>query len=376
MSTTPQGPWQQPPRQGAWPPPQGQWPQQAPPPAQWSRSSLPPPHASGEYQPQPQWQQPAYPHPPPPKSRSGAGMTLLLIVVGAIVVIAGASFLSGTLEFLGSRTPVVPVVTEPPVEPIPVPEPDPDPAPEPQTPAGLKPGLPPAQWPELPAPDSSDPSWMILQQSPLYGVDVPTLEGCPAPELAGSMDDLERLATAQMACIQAAWEPALASLGFSTADIPVYLYSGSGVDTPCGWVEAPALYCSVQGGAIYFGEETLDGASWQELGVKDMAGHEYGHHLQAQAGMFQAEWEIDGGNESARRLELQASCFGYAMIGQDTSYEMTPELFGSIEPYLRAVIEDGIHGSKDSLAYWGLRGLYSTSLGNCNTWTVSGDEVD
>ena len=73
---------------------------------------------------------------------------------------------------------------------------------------------------------------------------------------------------------------------------------------------------------------------------------------------------------------LQASCFGYAMIGQDTSYEMTPELFGSIEPYLRAVIEDGIHGSKDSLAYWGLRGLYSTSLGNCNTWTVSGDEVD
>ena len=118
----------------------------------------------------------------------------------------------------------------------------------------------------------------------------------------------------------------------------------------------------LRGGAIYIGEGTLNGSAWHDFAVKDMTGHEYVHHLQAISGMFEAEYRLNQGNEGIRRSELQATCGGFAMIANDDSFTMTPEIYETFEPFLRAVIEDGIHGSKDSVAYWGLRGLHSSLL--------------
>ena len=339
----------------------------------------------------PQWGSPQFPPQPPKKKPGGLGALLtLFLTVGAVVVGFGA--LSGALESLNSPEPPLPPPPPtvqpqtPSAEPTPSPEPttvqptpDPVATPEPAvTPAAGEPvaGLPPREWPEIPPPNSDDPHWVTLQQSVLYTGRIPALDGCPSPGFASTMAELEEQATAQMICIQAAWKPVLAELGLRTHDIPVYFFEGREVDTPCGRVSAPALYCSLQGGAIYFGETTINGSAWHPFGVKDMAGHEYGHHLQAESGFFEAEWYVGGGNENARRSELQATCMGYAMMAHDSSFEMNDSVYSSFEPYLRSVVEDGIHGSPDSLAYWGIRGLYSTHLANCNTWTSPSEDVD
>ena len=319
---------------------------------------------------------------PPRRSRGGAGVVLLvLLVLGGVGLIVAAA-LFGALVGMTSRDPQI-VLPDPPPS---VPEPTVAQDSAPPTPAASEPvtpsvqpeplGLPARDWPPLPGPNSTHPDWITLQQSALYGPALPTLDGCPTPAAVFSLEELEGAARAQMACLQEAWKPTLASLGYSTEDIPVFFYAGDRVETPCGEVVAPALYCSAQGGAIYFGETTLNGASWHDFGVKDMAGHEYGHHLQSEAGMFMAEYNVGGDNESARRLELQATCFSYAMMAHDRSFEMTREVYDSFEPYLRAVIEDGIHGSQDSVATWGMRGLYSATLANCNTWTAEPSDVD
>ena len=66
----------------------------------------------------------------------------------------------------------------------------------------------------------------------------------------------------------------------------------------------------------------------------------------------------------------------YAQIARDDSVDLTREAFDAIEPYLRATVDDGVHGSPDSVAYWGLRGLYADDLGECNTWVVPAAEVE
>lgn len=310
------------------------------------------------------------PHEPPRRDRSGLVVFLALLFVLGGVLFAAAALGRSTLDGAAPEPPVFPTESATPELPLP------EDSAEPTVAASDRPGLPPREWPALPAPNATNPDWVTLQRNALYPVQVPPLTSCPTPATVRTLRELEAGALAQMDCIQAAWRPVLARLGFRTTEVPVYFYRGDRVDTPCGEVSAPALYCSAQGGAIYFGEATLNGASWHEFGVKDMAGHEYGHHLQAEAGMFVAEYNVGGTYESARRMELQATCVSYAMLARDDSFEMTEEVYASFEPYLRSVVEDGIHGSRDSVAYWGLRGLYSDTLGNCNTWTVPAEDVD
>ena len=311
------------------------------------------------------------PPPPPPRRSGGAGVVLLvLLILGGVGLFAAAAVFGAVADLASPDPPAV-------VQPEPSPPDDEPTAPPAESPAPVEqPGLPAMEWPPLPGPTSTDPDWVTLQQSPLYASAIPQPSGCPPPGIVLTLAELESAAQAQMDCLQAAWKPVLARLGYSTQDIPVYFFAGDRVETPCGEVYAPALYCSAQGGAVYFGETTLNGASWHDFGVKDMAGHEYGHHLQSEAGMFIAEYAVGADDESARRLELQATCFAYAMIAHDPSFTMTRGVYDSFEPYLRAVIEDGIHGSRDSVATWGMRGLYSATLGNCNTWTAAPADVD
>lgn len=302
-------------------------------------------------------------------------MVLFLVFSLVVVGIMGAT----ALRALRAEQPTAQIVPSATVSPSTSSVP---PGPVEETPEGGGPatrepeGLPQRTWDELPAPNSTDPNWLTLQDSVLYPVEVPRIEGCPAPERAANMTDLERLATAQVDCLQTAYRPVLERLGLPSNEIPVYFYQGSSVDTPCGHISAPALYCSSQGGAIYFGEDALNGAAWVDFGTKDVAGHEYGHHLQAMAGLFDAENAVGADNETVRRLELQATCWGYAAIAHDTSVTIGQGSVDEFESFLRSVVEDGVHGSKESNAYWGIRGLYSRTLGNCNTWTVAPERVD
>ena len=297
----------------------------------------------------------------------GVGLVVGALAAALLVALLAASLLGSLLTRLQPR-PADPGVASP--EPVVT-----APAPAATEIPALEQGLPERTWPALPAPTATDAAGRILQRSALYEVAAPAQAGCPAPASAGSMAELAELAGGQLDCLQEAWAPELAALGLDATEIPYYFYDADGVETPCGWVEAPALYCSAQGGAIYFGVTALNGASWYDLGVKEIAGHEYGHHLQALVGMMEASAALTG-NEPVRRLELQATCFAYAQIARDDSVDLTREAFDAIEPYLRATVDDGVHGSPDSVAYWGLRGLYADDLGECNTWVVPSADVD
>lgn len=329
---------------------------------------------------------PPYPAPqpyawsPPRRRRGGGVLVALLVASGVVALIAffALSLMGGLLSSVPGvpeRVPTPPPVTlSPPEEPeTPLMPPDTDPDDESWPPGWV---LPERTWPEIPPATSSDPNWMVVQTSPLYATSFPEHTGCPAPAYAYTHAEMEGYITQQMACIQQAWKDVQRELGFSTQDIPVHFYQGSGINSACGYVEAPAFYCSADGGAIYFGQGTLDWGSFQIFGMKDMAAHEYGHHLQAQAGFFEAMYYLGDDDEIVRRSELQATCFGQGMIGRDDSFVMDEEYYFQLTLKHQQVVEDGTHGSNASNDFWGFRGLYATSLSECNTWTSPSSDVD
>lgn len=189
------------------------------------------------------------------------------------------------------------------------------------------------------------------------------------------MTELEPYATAELQCVQDAWRPVLAELGLFSTEIPHFFYDGASATSPCGTTEAPAFYCSANGGSIYFGEGLLSGTSWDPIWAKNLVSHEYGHHVQNSSGFFEAMEILPPGNETLRRLEIQATCFAIATMRGDDSIEVDGEFYNTLEPHLRSILDDGQHGSQESLVYWGLRGFHGSTLGECNTWVVGSEGV-
>lgn len=302
-----------------------------------------------------------------------------IVAVPMLMLVVGAALLSST-DPIDTPTPVPSVVVttpnpEPPPEPTEPPTPPPPPPPEPEPNPEPEP-LPDLTYPPLPPPHSDEPAWVTVQQAAAYSAEFPDISGCPATAILGTMDELEPYATVEMQCLQDAWRPVLADLGLFSAEIPYFFYTGNSATSPCGTLEgAPAFYCSADGGSIYLGDKLLESTSYEPLWAKRLIGHEYGHHLQSVSGMFDAMYSLPAGNETERRLEIQATCFSMGMMRGDDSLEWNGETYQSLEPLLRNTFEDGIHGSQDSLAYWGLRGFHGSTLGECNTWVVNSEGV-
>lgn len=311
----------------------------------------------------------AFPYASPSGGRRRSGFVAAAILLIAAVVVATGALLGATADRAMAPPVLMPTVR---------PASDPTVGARPPGEGGADPPrvlgvTPPPELP-LPAVAGRNPLSLALQQNPLHDLTVPQLTGCPAPRRVSTMEELEMQARAEMTCIQAAWRPVLEAHGYAAGEIPVYFYRGDRVSTPCSVIVGPAVYCAARGGAVYFGENTLRGSRWFALGVKGVAGHEYGHHLQAVAGLFSEEAKV-GTDESARRLELQATCLAYAMIAHDDAVTVTREIYEDSSRFLRAVVEDDIHGSKESVSEWGLRGLYAETVGDCNTWVADAESV-
>ncbi len=226
-----------------------------------------------------------------------------------------------------------------------------------------------------PAGAESDPDWATLIDNALYPAELPDLTGCPAPATAATMSGLEAQATRQLDCVQDAWRPLLESAGLDAAEIPLHVYPGEHADTPCGTISCPAVYCAEDGGGIWLGEASLDSATWFALGIKGVVNHEYAHHLQSLIGVLDAQHRIGATSESVRRVELQATCLGYAMIAHDDRVADHLDLVESSDPLLGSLLADDVHGSRDSVAQWALTGLDARTLGDCNTWLAAAGAV-
>ena len=343
--------------------------------------------------------------PQPPRRRGGGVPVALGIVLGVIVLVPLLAVLAGSLGS-GRRTTSEPVVTAshetsarpsdrtpsspeptttrttrsartpPSSRHTPSPEPTPSPTLTPEPSPRRAGQVPEEKLDPLPTPDSDDPAWKTVQQAPIYNLSWPDLTGCPAASHADSMAEMRTQVEAGVECAQEAWNPVFERLGYSTHSVPVYYFDGSTANSPCGSVQAPAMYCSADGGSLYFGTGLLQDSVASEIWIKLMIFHEYGHHIQ-NLSRVQAVWkQLPSGNETERRIEIQAECYATGMLRSDDSFQLSEDNYQEVRRNMQSFVDDGIHGSPESLLYWGMRGFHSETVGEgCNTWVVGSEKV-
>jgi predicted metalloprotease len=188
-------------------------------------------------------------------------------------------------------------------------------------------------------------------------------------------DEWRAAVEAQWRCVHAAWRPVLAEFRLSTLEPVVHFFTGEGADSDCGHVDAPAFYCAVGSGSVYFGDGHLAQARAWDLAVNEMVNHEYGHHLQALFGITANRLVAPGGLQLERRSEFQAMCWSAAMTRGNDAVAFGQAAYDGWVARLDRMREDASHGTRASLRYWGTRGLYAETMGDCNTWVVGAAHV-
>lgn len=246
--------------------------------------------------------------------------------------------------------------------------------------AAVEPGagtwqLPARDWEELPALEPADEHWVALQYTALDDLAPLTLTGCPEAATVSDVDEYRDVVRAQWNCVHTSWLPLYEELGWSTVEPAVEFYPGAGSKSECGYLEAPAFYCSAGDGTVYFGGDHFEMATAWDLAINEMVNHEYGHHLQKLAGTTAAKQHVVGTDDIERRSELQATCWAATMTFHNASVDFAEEEFDSWRERLDTMVVDGVHGNRESLRHWGTRGLYAETMGDCNTWRVTSDHV-
>lgn len=234
--------------------------------------------------------------------------------------------------------------------------------------------LPAVDWEPLPEPDPASPLF-AAQSAAINEVAPPSLTGCPEPRVVEDADEWRAAVEGQWRCAHAAWRPVLAEFRLSTLEPVVHFFAGDGTDSDCGHVDAPAFYCAVGSGSVYFGDGHLSQARTWDLAVNEMVNHEYGHHLQALFGITANRLVAPGGLQLERRSELQAMCWSAAMTRGNDAVTFDEAAYDGWVARLDRMREDATHGTQVSLRYWGTRGLYAETMGDCNTWVVGAAQV-
>ena len=251
----------------------------------------------------------------------------------------------------------------------------PSPLPTPADPGPRGWELPERVWEPLPPLVASNEDWVALQTSPVHDLAPATLVDCPEPSIVRDIDSYRAQVREQWSCVHAAWIPVYEALGWSTVEPAVEFYPGKGSKSECGYLEAPAFYCSAGAGTVYFGGDHQVMAGRWDLSVNEMVNHEYGHHIQSLAGITGAKQRVSGPDDIERRSELQATCWSAMMTYNNRSFDFDQQDYDSWLMRLDTMLVDGVHGSRESLRYWGVRGLYAVTLGDCNTWAVEAQYV-
>jgi len=231
---------------------------------------------------------------------------------------------------------------------------------------------------------------------PLYRSGSLSRVPCRLPKIAegdgGSMRTfLDTLST----CLDAAWARQFTKAGVTGFTVPQRVFWSTPGSSPCGSYPAPgasAFYCPAND-TMYVGlsnvVETAGGEPVSHYAVyARVIAHEYGHHVQEDAGILEYGHELmaSGGttarSEASRRIELQAQCFAGAFLSaQRHTLPMTAEQYQSMiadnrlrgDDERRPDVRD--HGTGRHYAGWVARGYRDGVLSACNTWTVPSSDV-
>ena len=353
-TSTPQSGWQHRPQPGPYageqgfvgqPVPQG-W--AAPPggsPGRWT--AAPPQPLSG------------FPPPMVPQKR-GHGWVVALVTVAAVVVVSLiAAFVVPTLSQLPARRggpTSAPSATGGTPTTKPTGSPTPTAKPTPST------------TPTMP----SDPL-VVLKKNPIYALKVPAR--CPYQGMPNNQASYRKQVGKLLACQNAAWKKALAPTAVEFSTPKVKFYSAS-FKSPCGRLGTtfPASYCTADS-TLYFSSAAYAQGGYFRLSVASFVFHEYAHHVQNLAGLFEAMGAMkESSAVTKRRIELQAHCVSH--------YAFTVSRVGIASSDTRAIeyqwdytSDAKGHGSTRAERYWGQRGLDAETIGACNTWSAKAAKV-
>lgn len=287
------------------------------------------------------------------------------------VFVAASVFLTGLVWYVLRPQPPDGSLAQP-VESMPTVSTPATPAPEP-APSSWQ--LPDWQWDPLPKPQGLDATWQGLVDNQLNEVDVVELTGCPAPGEVTTFEQYETVVREQWDCLHASFTPIFQQLGLSTAPPELSFFHGIGADSACGWIEAPAFYCSADNGTAYFGTEHYQMAQQWELAVNEMVNHEYVHHIQSVTGITAAKVTLGPAPDVDRRAELQAICISGSLTYHNRSVHFGQAEFDAWHDRVMAMVASEVHGIRESLDHWGMRGLWAESMADCNTWAAETESV-
>ena len=250
--------------------------------------------------------------------------------------------------------------------------------------------------PPLPQPETFEEAEELLTSNPLYSQTAPAPVRCSSQPInvrTASDAQLESHFNGLMECLVRVWEPPVEVAQFEVVRPTVTIY-GSSITTRCGKAEVNAFYCGADQQVYYSNrlDESVPIVARDKWAADVVMAHEFGHALQARTAILisssalgqQAE---DESTELAfsRRLETQADCFSGIFMGavRESLGIQESDVEGILDVY-DAVGDDtlsrnpnivGNHGRGASREYWGQKGLGTTEVGACNTYTAPGNLV-
>ncbi|TWH22533.1 hypothetical protein JD82_04414 [Prauserella rugosa] len=219
---------------------------------------------------------------------------------------------------------------------------------------------------------------------------------CSLPAWRSDPAAAEAFFTAATDCLNTTWGALLRSYGLPFEEPTLHFPDGRSYETTsCGTQEVSmakaALYCANN---LY-----LPYAGMQADRYGDQAGvylavlaHEYGHHVQYLAGIYETAWKrmqeaggqgTTGADEVSRRLELQAQCFSGMFMGSHTGRSGSNGVNQTMldqawyDQEVRGDDTSGTtdHGSNAHYASWWQQGSRDNRLYQCNTWLADAADV-
>lgn len=225
----------------------------------------------------------------------------------------------------------------------------------------------------------------LVLQSRLYKVGRIPASRCKEPSTRPtSLAKVRLYYTQYLGCLNKAWEPVMREAGFPFRAPKLVVYAGRFPNAYCA-LKSTAVYCD---GTIYMSADyDLKNYSaydplWARTTMAFLIGHEYGHHVQAMAGILQASHtrEMVLSNSTlalleSRRRELQASCLSGVYLGADKQF--FPARGSWLVKWKWTVRNRGdewnpqrTHGNKTNHSRWSRAGFEAADPAACNTFVA------
>jgi predicted metalloprotease len=232
-----------------------------------------------------------------------------------------------------------------------------------------------------------------LGDNPLFGGDVGTASvTCALARWRTDPQSAAAFFASALPCLEAAWVPVLQRAGLPYSSPSLEVPAGSTVTSPCTGSEGrsfAAFYCP-RNHTIYlpFGALQTDLYGAHPGVYLAVMAHEFGHHVQAMAGVEDAYWDArydagadtEAGLDLSRRLELQAQCFSGMFLAAayprgSVDGNLLQEARTSEDRGDHTAGQPRDHGSDAHAIGWWEQGAQKNRTYQCNTWAANATDV-